>query len=193
MKLRSVLRNSASLAALAMFFVLASPFVAAQSADSKPDSKEISNLLLEAKSHAVLVADDAAILESYTRTRSGVSWQAHSAKLAAMADHVNALGAVNKQLRDLNSEGSPWQKAAIGRIDPLLRDMAAQLTLTIKHLNAHQSKVHLQPYRDYVQASYERASRTAQMISDFVEYDRATSKADALEQKLELSEAEKGV
>jgi hypothetical protein len=30
------------------------------------------------------------------------------------------------------------------------------------------------------------------MISDFVEYDKATSKAEALEQKLELSKADAG-
>jgi hypothetical protein len=72
-----------------------------------------------------------------------------------------------------------------------LRDTAAQLTTTINHLKDNQSKIRLQPYRDYVASTYERAHRTAQMIRDFVEYDKATSKAEALEQKLELSETEK--
>jgi len=40
----------------------------------------------------------------------------------------------------------------------------------------------------YARATYDRASRTAQMISDFVEYDKASAKAESLEQKLELDE-----
>jgi hypothetical protein len=186
MKLRSVLRTSGGFAAsLALLLLLSSPVIKAQTADSE----EISKLLTEAEDHATLAADDAATLESYTR--STVSWQSHSAKLAEIADHVNALGKVNKQLNDLSSQGSPWQQKAIGQIDSLLRDMAAQLTATIDHLKNNQSRIHMQPYRDYAHASYERASQTAHVISDFVEYDKASSRAEALEQKLELSEAEK--
>jgi len=185
MKLRSILRTSGGLAAsLALLLFFASPVLKAQTADSE----EISKLLTEAEDHAVLAADDAATLESYTR--SSASWQIHSVKLAEIADHVNALGRVNKQLNDLSSQGSPWQQKAIGQIDSLLRDTAAQLTATHNHLRDNQSKIHQQPYIDYAHGSYERASKTAQMISAFVEYDKATSKVDALEEKLQMSEAE---
>jgi hypothetical protein len=186
MKLRSVLRTAGGLAtSFALLFLFASPVVKAQSADSE----EISRLLTEAQHYATQATDDAATLESYTR--STASWQSHSVRLAEMADHVNAMGKVNKQLSDLSSQGSPWQQKAISQIDSLLRDTAAQLTATINHLKDNQSKIHLQPYRDYVASTYERANKTAQMIRDFVEYDKATSKAEALEQKLELSETEK--
>jgi hypothetical protein len=186
MRLRSILRTSGGFAAsLALLLVFASPVTRAQTADSE----EISKLLTQAESHATLAADDAATLESYTRSR--LTWQSHTAKLAEIAEHTNQLGKVNKQLNDLSLQGSPWQQKAIGQIDSLLRDTAAQLTATIKHLNDNQSKVHLQPYVDYAHGSYERARKTAQMVKDFVEYDKATATAEALEQKLELSEAEK--
>lgn len=186
MKLHSVLRTSGRLAIpFALLLVFASPVLRAQSADSE----EISKLLMEAEHYAALATDDAATLESYTRSTS--SWESHSARLAEMTDHVNAMGKVNKQLSDLSSQGSPWQQKAIAQIDTLLRDTAAHLTATINHLKDNQSKIHMQPYRDYVASTYERANRTAQMIRDFVEYDKATSKAEALERKLELSEAEK--
>jgi len=186
MKLQSIPRPSGSfVASFALLLLFASPVVKAQSADSE----EISRLLTEAQHYAALATDDAATLESYTRGTS--TWVSHSARLAEMADHVNALGKVNKQLNDLSSQGSPWQQKAISQIDSLLRDTAAQLTATINHLKNNQSKIHLQPYRDYVASTYERAEKTAQMIRDFVEYDKATSKAEALEQKLELSDEEK--
>ncbi len=185
MKLRSVLRATAGLAAsLALLLLISSPVVKAQTADSE----EISKLLTDAEDHATLAAHDAEMLDSYTR--STISWKSHSVKLAEIADHVNEMGKVNKQLADLRSQGSPWQQKAIGHIDFLLRDLAAQLTATIDHLNNNQSRVHMQPYRDYAHASYERASETAHVISDFVEYDKASSKAEALEQKLELSESD---
>jgi hypothetical protein len=144
--------------------------------------------LTQAENRAALAADDAATLESYTR--STVSWQAHTAKLAEIADHINGLGKLNKQLNDLSSQGSPWQQKAIGQIDSLLRATASQLTATIDHLKNNPSKIHLQPYIDYAHGSYERASKTARMIKDFVEYDKATATAEALEQKLELSDAD---
>jgi hypothetical protein len=186
MKFHSVLRTSGSLAIpLALLLVFASPVIRAQSADSE----EISKLLTDADHYATLAADDAAALESFTRSK--LAWQTHSAKLTEIADHINALGKVNKQLNDLSSQGSPWQRKAISQIDSLLRDAAAQLQATIDHMNNNPSRIHMLPYVEYAHGSYERASKTAQMVRDFVEYDRATSNAEALEQKLELSEAER--
>ncbi len=186
MELRSILRTSVGLAAsLALLLFFASPVMKAQTADSE----DISKLLTEAENHAVLAVDDAATLESYTR--SSASWQIHSDKVVQIVEHINALGKVNKQLNDLSPQGSPWQQKAISQIDSLLRDTAAQLSATINHLRDNQSRIHQQPYIDYAHGNYERASRTAQMISDFVEYDKAKSKVDALEEKLQLSDAEK--
>jgi hypothetical protein len=187
MKLQSVFRTSCVVAAsLALLLLLTPSIVKAQTADSE----EISKLLAQAEEHATLAADDAATLESFTRSTN--SWPSHSKQLAEIADHINALGKVNKQLNDVSSQGSPWQQKAISQIDSLLRDTAAQLTATIDHLNNNQSRVHMQPYIDYAHGSYERASKTARMISDFVEYDKASSKAEALEQKLELPKADAG-
>jgi hypothetical protein len=187
MKLRSIICTSGGFAtSLALLLLLASPVIKAQTADSE----EISKLLTQAEGHATLAADDAATLESFARSK--LSWQSHSVQLAEIADHINALGKVNKQLNDLSSQGSPWQQKAIRQIDSLLRDTATQLTATINHLKDHPSRIHLQPYVDYVHGSYERANTTAHMIRDFVEYDKATSKAEALEQKLELSKADAG-
>ena len=64
--------------------------------------------------------------------------------------------------------------------------MADLLTLTINHLNDNPSQVHMQAYRDYVKANCELTSGIAEMIDDFVNYDEAKSKAESLEQKLEL-------
>jgi hypothetical protein len=94
---------------------------------------------------------------------------------------------VSQQLSDQRDLGSPWQQEAIGQIDPLLRDMADQLSTTINHLNDNHSRTDLATYRDYLQANHDLASRTTELMNDIVEYDRSNSKARAIEQKLEFA------
>jgi hypothetical protein len=148
------------------------------------DSEKISNLFSQAKSNAVLAEDDAATLESYTRSKA--HWKLHAEQLERIKVHVNELGQLNKQLSDSRAEGSPWQQTAIDQVDARLREMADLLSATINHLNDNPSKVHMQGYRDYVKANRELTGRLAKMIEDFVDYDEAKSKADSLEQKLGL-------
>ena len=136
MKVRSILYRFGSLAALALIFTVGSRMMPAQS----PDSEAVSKLLVQAKSEAVLVEDDAALLDSFTRSKVG--WQSHAGKLNEIAEHINALGKLNKDLAEQRALGSPWQQKAIDQIDPLLREMADQLTTTIKHLNENPSRVH---------------------------------------------------
>jgi light-regulated signal transduction histidine kinase (bacteriophytochrome) len=115
-----------------------------------------------------------------------VNWKLHAEQLNRIKEHVNELGQLNKQLSDSRSEGSPWQQMAIDQVDVRLREMADLLTATIEHLNDNQSRVHMQAYRDYVKTNCELTSRIAKMIDDFVDYDEAKSRAESLEQKLEL-------
>ena len=185
MKVRTIVHRFGTLALLATIFAIGSRTMPAQS----PDSEEISNLLTQAKSHAVQAEDDAATLDSYTRSKLG--WRSHATKLDEIKEHVNALGKVSKELVDQRAIGSPWQQKAVDQIDPLLREMANVLTVTIKHLKENQSQVHMSEYREYAHANYEVANKLAGMIRDFVEYDEAQSRADALEAKLGLPTPDK--
>ncbi len=149
------------------------------------DSVAISDALHEARSHAAVVQDDAATLDSYTRSQ--MSWQSHARHLQRMKEHANDLMSDFNKLQGLKAEGSPWQQEAIDRIDPLLREMANHLNATIDHLNNNQSQVQMQPYRDYVDANLDVMTRARDAIADFVSYGEARSTADDLEQKLEMS------
>lgn len=179
MRIQSMFRNF-SLAVLGLAFAMGTATVFAQ----PTDSAKISDLLEQAKSHAVLAERDAATLESYTRSR--LSWQSHGSQLNRIKRHVNELGQLNKQLSDLRAEGSPWQQMAVDQVDLRLREMADLLTNTINHLNDNRAHVHMQPYQEYARANRELTSRIATMLDDFVDYDQAKSKAETLEQKLEL-------
>ena len=185
MKVRTLLHQIGMVAFMVIAFTLGVRALPAQA----QDSDAVSKLLVQAKSEALLVEYDAALLESFTRSKLG--WQSHAGKLTEITQHINALGTINKDLAEQRALGSPWQQNAIDQIDPLLRQMADHLTATIKQFNAKPSRIHLSPYHEYVHANYEFASKTAAMIRDFVDYDEAQSRAESLEAKLELSTSEK--
>lgn len=73
------------LAGLALVFAIRTRMMPAQSSASE----EISRLLIQAKSQAVLLEDDAAALDSFAR--SGLSWQSQTHKIDQMREHINAL------------------------------------------------------------------------------------------------------
>ena len=180
MNSRWIIRITSSFAVLMLVLGMGAVRMVAQTADSE----EINRLLSDVKSQAVQLENDADTLQSYTNSK--ISWETHASRLNAMKEHVNSMGKINQQLHDQRAEASPWQQEAIDRITPLLRDMASELTATINHLNDHQTQVQMQPYRDYAHSNYDLASRTARMISDFVEYSQSKSRSEELEHKLEL-------
>lgn len=149
-----------------------------------PDSKAISDLLVQAREHAVLAEDDAVTLASYTRSR--LSWESHARRLQEIKDHTNDLIQEVNQLNSLRDQGSPWQQRAIDQVTPLLREMSGSLTTTIRQLNENQSRVHMPQYEDYVNANSEVMTRTAKLITDLVEFDLAQARASGLEKSLNL-------
>jgi len=159
---------------------------ASRSPAQTTESEQISQLLTEAKTHALNAEDDAAKLDAYTRSR--LSWKSHGNQLEAMKVHVNELGKIAGQLNALAPQGEPWQQQAIQQVMPLLKEMAGNLNSAIEHLNENQAQVHMQTFRDYARTNYDLAKRTADLIRDVVDYDEAKSRAESLEQKRELAQ-----
>jgi hypothetical protein len=186
MKSISHIRISLGLLILPLLLTMAPVRAAAQTSSSD----EISLLLTEARSLAVQAEDDAATLEAYSRSK--LTWQSHASRLEQIKEHVNALGKVDRQLNDMRGFGSSWQQKAIAEVHPLLEQTANELTYTINHLTESRSQIHMMPYKNHANDLYDHASRTAELISDYVEYERAKAKADYLQQKLQLATASQG-
>jgi len=184
-KVQKLVHSFGALFILASVFVIGPKAVSAQS----PDSEEISQLLIAAKSHAIEAEYDADTLDTYTKSK--ISWEGHANQLGLIREHINALGKVDKSLRDLRATGSPWQQKAIDQIHPLLVEMADLLRTTIRHFSENPKGIHMPVYRDYAHANYEVATRLAGMIRNYVEYDEAQSKIAALEAKLGTAASEK--
>lgn len=170
---------------LSVAALLASGFIAPAVLSAAPagDSEEIAKLLAEAKTEAVQLKHDAEEMHSFAQSR--LSWRSHASKVTMVKEHINQTGKLLAQLQDLASTGSEWQRSTIERIDPLLRELAANTEATIKHLNENHSRVHLQEFRDYVRVNYELAGELESMISKAVDYGEAKEKFDRFSKELE--------
>lgn len=151
----------------------------------KADSKRITDLFSEIKEHASHAEDDAQTLESYTRSQS-IGWQSHAGRLSLVKEHVSDLLNDYNEMARLRDEGSPWQQEAIDQLRPLMKGMADHLNATIQHQREHPTHVKFDPWRDYVRANSEYATKASALIHDLVDYGAAKSTAESLEKRLNL-------
>lgn len=117
-----------------------------------PDSASISKLFQQARQHAALANDDISILDS--NRFSNYAPQMHALYLQRVKDHAAELFRDYYQLQALRNKGTPQQREAIDRLDPLLKEMATSLTSTLQTFNAHPARVHMPPYRNNIHTDW---------------------------------------
>ncbi len=156
----------------------------AAKATEPQESAQITKLLADAKSEAVELKRDSAEMDSLTRSKA--SWKSFAGKLNMIKEHVNTAGKLLADLKDAEAGGSPWQRTAIGQIEPLLRELAGNTEATINHLNESSTKIHFPEFKDYVRANYEMAADLESLIRDFVNYGETKQKFESLRARLEV-------
>ena len=151
------------------------------------DSKEVSDLLAQAKGQAAQLKLDAADMGTFTRTN--VTWESHAAKITEIKDHVNKVGETVAKLNQLRDTASPWQKTAIDRINPLLQELASNTTAIIEHLNKEKGgRLKTQTHKNYLQTNAELAANLSSVIGDFVDYGKTKAKFEKEARELEVSD-----
>jgi hypothetical protein len=179
----STMKNYRTFDSVALALVVAGCFAipAALKAAGTPDSADITKLLADTKAVAVQLKTDSSQMDSFTRSK--LSWQSYADKIETIKGHINNAGQLVARLKDAESTGSPWQQSTIKRIEPLIREMADNLTATIKHLNDNKSKVHLPEFTDYVKANYALATDTEALLRASVDYGTDKAKFELLSSK----------
>ena len=117
-----------------------------------PDSTTIAKLLQEAKVHAAAATEDAAFLASHAQ--SNFDPQMHSQYLRKVSEHASDLFQDYYQLQKSRDKGTPQQRDAIDRLDPLLREMATSLTNTVEAFNEHPARANMPYFRDRIHADW---------------------------------------
>jgi len=150
------------------------------------DSAEISKLLADAKAEAMELKSDSEDLNTFVTSK--LTWESHARKIEMVKEHINNTGKLLAKLKDAEASGSAWQRTAIQRIEPMLKELAANTETTINYLNENRSKIHFPEFRDYVKANYELATDLEALIRDFVNYGEAKGKFEQLGRKLEVTD-----
>lgn len=157
---------------------------------TKPDSKDVSDLLDEAKSQANKLKMDASDMEAFTH--SDLSWQTQAAKINDVKADVNAVSQTLTKLKNEEEMASAWQRMAIQRIRPLLQELVTNTTAVIDHLNKDRGRnLNSQEHKDMLKMNAELSANLSTVIDDFVDYGKTKNRFYELRQKLELSEAER--
>ncbi len=149
------------------------------------ENAEVSKLLEQAKQQAAALSQDADEMEALPRTDA--SWQTHADMLNTVAQHVNDLAKTVEKLTSTRNSASPWQQQAIDRMLPLLKELAANTTAAIQHLNQNKVRPVSGNYEEYLRANADTAHERASTVSNVVEYGRARARMQQLEQKLEIA------
>jgi hypothetical protein len=177
-------RGKCSLIALALLTSMFLLSGLAPSQQNNEENAEVSRLLSDARVKAAVLSRDADEMEALIR--SEVSWQTHASMLDTMKDDVNDLAKSVEKLNATRDSASPWQKQAIDRMIPLMRDLASNTTAAINHLRDLQSRPVSEEYANYLRQNSETAKQLSDMISSFVDYNQTRAKLEKLEQKLEI-------
>jgi hypothetical protein len=164
-----------------MLFLFSTPLSA-----QKQENPEVTKLIADARDKAAELSRDADEMEALIGT--DVSWQTHAVMLESVKEHVNQLGRIAAQLEQRRDSASQWQQQAIDRMLPVLKELAANTTAAINHLNENKARpLQISSYPQYLKENAEAAHNLADMISSFVKYGDSRAKVEKLEQKLEIA------
>jgi DNA repair exonuclease SbcCD ATPase subunit len=147
------------------------------------ENGEVSQILQDARDKAAVLSRDADEME--TLTRSDVSWQSHASMLETMKDDVNDLAQDVQKLTAERDKASPWQRQAIDRMLPMMKELAANTTAALNHLKDLQRRPVSPEYANYLRQNSETSKQLSDLISSVVQYDQTRAKLEKLELKLE--------
>jgi len=143
----------------------------------------VSAFLVEAKTEALQLQNSTEEMNSFEHSR--ISWQSQAVQIAEIKRHFNKLGELVIKMNKAEAP-SPWQEQAIREVTPMVEELASYITMTIYHLGEDPDRLIFTSFPEYVAANAGLASGIAELLSDYVEYDRAKQDVKELSFELEL-------
>jgi hypothetical protein len=171
---------------LGVLLLSAGPIAQHAWADQNVENGNVKNLLDQARTQAEQLDRDANTMTGLVR--SDVTWQLHEDELARVKTHVDDLGKLVAELQSSRVDASPWQKDAIDRVVPLLREVAANTTKEINWMNKNQDRRPTSlKYDRWVNQNATAAHELSQLISDTVQYGEDRGKLASLSDDLGMN------
>lgn len=151
--------------------LLALPLVEAH-AGNPASAKEGRQTLDDLHGLAIQVENDADQLRSIARNPQ-LDVALHAEKLGELKEEINRMGRDMKALSAEESALPPWEREAIDRTLPLLKDSASNAERAIAYLNANQTHAWAgTQYRDYAERIYDDSRSMARTLGDYLKMAR---------------------
>lgn len=175
------IRASSLVMTMLMGWITFSP---AAKAASEVESEQVSKILSDAKMQAFQLKEDAEQLETFSRATG--SWASHVEAINKIKENVNAMGRLLAKLQENRNNAALWQRTAIDRVTPIAKELAANTTTAIEHLNKTPERLTTPTYQNYLEAIADSASNLASTIAEFVDYGKTKQRLDRLVRVLEI-------
>jgi hypothetical protein len=102
-----------------------------------------------------------------------------------MKEDVNELARDVERLTAARDKASPWRQQAIDRMLPTMRELAANTTTAINHLE-QPSRQTSASYAEHLRQKAETSRELSDMISSSVQYGQTRAELQRLDQRLEV-------
>lgn len=144
---------------------------------------DVPEMFQNAKSTANQLKADTGQMEMFARSKA--NWQSHSSQISSIKEHINRAGKIVSELEEARHSAEPWHHEAIDRITSNLKEMAANTTSIVDHLNQSPNHLWDPTYKEYLTSNAELANELARLIGDTVDYDTTRAKIQTLQEKLD--------
>ncbi len=133
-----------------------------------PNSEPVWKVLLDARTMAFQLKDDAQTMKGFARMNA--SWQTHANAINQIHEDVNALARQVVKLEAARNYASPTEQSVIDTIEPYMDGISVYTEVMIQNLDRHPDRLGTAGYLDRLDANVAYVADLAGTIADFVDY-----------------------
>jgi hypothetical protein len=130
------------------------------------DPKQISTLMLDAKTMALQARDDAATMAGYGHM--DMKWGDHAKAVAQIRENVMGMDVQVAKLKAAEGNAEPWQKDVMQRIEPYLTQLAENNNSILAEMDTNPSVFGTAAWNAYLDENANSAAYFAGLIANFV-------------------------
>jgi len=110
-------------------------------------------------------------------------------RLDAIKDEINAMGKEMQALENERESLAGWERQAVDKTEPLLREMASTTTKALEYYNENRTHLWTDDYRHLADKILDDADQVSHTLRDYLAYAKASEKERKLSHTLGFSGA----
>jgi hypothetical protein len=171
---------SAAIASLIAF----APQASAKPASSVTVAQEAQDTLKEMKGIAATAAGEASRLEKLSEN-SVIDSEVHRDALWSLRRDVNTMGQEIAGLEARRESLEPWEREAVDKVLPLLKEAAASTQSAIEYYNENRNRLWSPEYRALTEKISHDSDQIARTLKNYLKYEKVREEEQQLQSTIE--------